>query len=117
MGGGSFACRSALLVHEADERVCPPMKPTAVALAPVLMLGIGLAACSTPESKVRSRLIEVGVSPPMAGCMAERVVDRLSYAQLRRLGELGRIDRKSVVSGKSVSGRVDLGCRRIIKKQ
>src|SRR3546814_8933179 len=91
MGGGSFACRSALLVHEADERVCPPMKPTAVALAPVLMLGIGLAACSTPESKVRSRLIEVGVSPPMAGCMAERVVDRLSYAQLRRLGELGRI--------------------------
>src|SRR3546814_17360552 len=55
------------------------------------MLGIGLAACSTPESKVRSRLIEVGVSPPMAGCMAERVVDRLSYAQLRRLGELGRI--------------------------
>src|SRR3546814_14879549 len=67
------------------------MKPTAVALAPVLMLGIGLAACSTPESKVRSRLIEVGVSPPMAGCMAERVVDRLSYAQLRRLGERGRI--------------------------
>src|SRR3546814_13444823 len=48
-------------------------------------------SCSTPESKVRSRLIEVGVSPPMAGCMAERVVDRLSYAQLRRLGELGRI--------------------------
>src|SRR3546814_8555639 len=55
------------------------------------MLGIGLAACSTPESKVRSRLIEVGVSPPMAGCLAERVVDRLSYAQLRLLGELGRI--------------------------
>src|SRR3546814_13616678 len=71
--------------------MCPPMKPTAVVLAPVLMLGIGLAACSTPESKVRSRLIVVGVSPPMAGCMAERVVDRLSFAQLRRLGELGRI--------------------------
>lgn len=67
------------------------MKRIAVALAPVLMLGIGLSACSTPESKVRTRLIDIGVSPPMAGCMAERVVDRLSYAQLRRLGELGRI--------------------------
>src|SRR3546814_12115865 len=82
-GGRSFACRSALLVHEADERVCPPMKPTAVALAPVLMLGIGLAACSTPESKVRSRLIEVGVSPPMAGCLAERVVDQIGGASGR----------------------------------
>src|SRR3546814_14036621 len=71
--------------------MCPPMKPTAVVLAPVLMLGIGLAACSTPESKVRSRLIEVGVSPPTAGCMAERVVDRPSYEPLRRLGELGLI--------------------------
>src|SRR3546814_12808746 len=28
-----------------------------------------------------------------------------------------RLDRKSVVSGKSVSGRVDLGGRRIIKKK
>src|SRR3546814_12740335 len=86
------------------------MKPTAVALAPVLMLGIGLAACSTPESKVRSRLIEVGVSPPMAGCMAERVVDRLSYAQLRRLGELGRIagdDVRDMRVGELLARRVE----------
>src|SRR3546814_13271242 len=32
-------------------------------------------------------------------------------------GAFGGIDRKSVVSGKSVSGRVDLGGRRIIKTQ
>src|SRR3546814_16635194 len=34
-----------------------------------------------------------------------------------RLGWLERQDRKSVVSGKSVSDRVDLGGRRIIKKK
>src|SRR3546814_14866842 len=33
------------------------------------------------------------------------------------LHRLGRIDRKSVVSGKSVSVRVDLGSRSIIKKK
>src|SRR3546814_15291387 len=33
------------------------------------------------------------------------------------LGEPGAGDRKSVVSGKSVSGRVDLGGRRIINKK
>src|SRR3546814_12466371 len=33
------------------------------------------------------------------------------------LGNIPRIDRKSVVSGKSVSVRVDLGGRRIIKKK
>jgi hypothetical protein len=32
----------------------------------------------------------------MAGCMAERLVDRLSYAQLRRLGELGGFARHDV---------------------
>src|SRR3546814_17586582 len=32
-------------------------------------------------------------------------------------GRLVAVDRKSVVEGKSVSVRVDLGCRRIIKKQ
>src|SRR3546814_16121303 len=35
----------------------------------------------------------------------------------RQVGLLHRQDRKSVVSGKSVSVRVDLGGRRIIKKQ
>src|SRR3546814_19114624 len=34
-----------------------------------------------------------------------------------RESEVGLSDRKSVVSGKSVSVRVDLGCRRIIKKK
>lgn len=65
-------------------------------LLPVMAVGLALAGCTTPESKVRSRLIGLGVSPPIAGCMAERMVDRLSYAQLRRLGELGGISKQDM---------------------
>ena len=49
---------------------------------------LALAACSTPEARVRSGLINAGLSEPMAACMAERMVDRLSLIQLRRLGDL-----------------------------
>src|SRR3546814_19381321 len=38
-------------------------------------------------------------------------------ASTDRVGGVGQRDRKSVVSGKSVSVRVDLGGRRIIKKK
>src|SRR3546814_11392689 len=47
-----------------------------------------------------------------------------AYSQLEAEGVLERqrgkgmaVDRKSVVEGKSVAGRVDLGCRRSIKKK
>src|SRR3546814_4561603 len=72
------------------------MTRTVKCLVPALLLGLALAGCATPESKVRSRLIGLGVSPPMAGCMADRMVDRLSYAQLRRLGELGGLAKHDV---------------------
>ena len=51
---------------------------------------LALAACSTPEARVRSGLINAGLSEPMAACMAERMVDRLSLAQLSRIGDLPR---------------------------
>ena len=55
-----------------------------------------LPSCATvsPESKVRAGLIEAGLSPRMAECMAERMVDRLSLVQLRRLQSLASL-RKS----------------------
>lgn len=51
-----------------------------------------LAGCASvsPEARVRASLIEAGLSPRMAGCMAERMTDRLSIAQLRRLRSLAR---------------------------
>lgn len=51
---------------------------------------LALSACATvsPEARVRSKLIEAGLRPPVAACMAERMVDRLSLVQLKRLQSL-----------------------------
>lgn len=58
--------------------------------APVLLLLLALAGCATPESRVRHGLIEAGLTPDMAQCMAKPMAHRLSSAQLARLGELGQ---------------------------
>ena len=52
-----------------------------------------LSSCATvsPESKLRAGLIDAGISPRMAECMAERMVDRLSLVQLRRLQSLASL--------------------------
>lgn len=57
----------------------------------ILLAGVALAlaACATPEQRVRSGLVEAGLSAPIAACMAERMVDRLNLLQLRRIGRLG----------------------------
>ena len=61
----------------------------ALALPAVLLL----SSCATvsPESKVRAGLIDAGISPRMAACMAERMVDRLSLMQLRRIQSLASL--------------------------
>lgn len=68
--------------------------PRSILALPVLALAL-LAGCATvsPEARVRSKLIEAGLRPPVAGCMAERMVDRLSLAQLKRLQSLGGLAR------------------------
>jgi hypothetical protein len=52
-----------------------------------------LAACATPESATRKGLMSAGIDRRTAACMASRMVDRLSLAQLRRLAALGKADR------------------------
>ena len=47
-----------------------------------------LAGCAVPEARLRAGLVNAGLSEPLAACMAERMVDRLSLTQLRRLGDL-----------------------------
>ena len=55
----------------------------------VVALAFGLAGCAASyESQVRSRLVAAGLPPPVAGCMAGRLVDSLSRDQLRSLGRL-----------------------------
>lgn len=60
------------------------------------MAVITLSACATPETRIRTALIDAGLSKPVAGCMAERMVDRLSLGQLNKLRGLGKLnDRKT----------------------
>lgn len=57
----------------------------------LLLPVLALAACTTPETKVRNSLMKAGLSEHMASCMAGRMVDRLSMSQLRRLSSLSAI--------------------------
>lgn len=68
------------------------MKKLLVSLALVLCL----SACSTPETRLRRGLIDAGLSQRIAACMAERMVDRLSLVQLRRIGSLASLKDKNV---------------------
>lgn len=55
---------------------------------PLLMLG----GCSTPEQMTRAGLVDAGIPKPVSGCMAHRMVERLSLLQLRRLSALGKAE-------------------------
>jgi hypothetical protein len=53
-----------------------------------LLACLALAACAIPEARLRTGLRNAGLSEAMAACMAERMADRLSLIQLRRIGDL-----------------------------
>ena len=58
-------------------------------IKPLLLLApLALTACAIPEARLRTGLQNAGLSRAMAACMAERMVDRLSLIQLRRIGDL-----------------------------
>ena len=53
-----------------------------------------LAACATPETRVRNGLMSIGLSKPVSSCMAGRMVDRLSLGQLEKLNRLGKLRKR-----------------------
>ncbi|RJF93342.1 hypothetical protein [Sphingomonas cavernae] len=63
------------------------MRYSHVCLIPLL----ALSACATPETRLRNGLQDAGLSPAMASCMADRMVNELSIAQLRRIQSLGSL--------------------------
>ncbi len=63
---------------------------------PLLAMSLALAGCATPETRLRTGLNNAGLSKAMSACMAERMVDRLSLLQLRRLSALGSLKDKRV---------------------
>jgi hypothetical protein len=67
-------------------------------LLPAIVAAILLAGCATPETRLRDGLVNAGLSPPLAGCMAHRMAGRLSLGQLMRLRDLPQA-RESVTIG------------------
>ena len=52
---------------------------------------LALSACVTPETRVRTALLDAGLPQPIAACMADRMVDRLSLIQLNKLSSLKKL--------------------------
>jgi hypothetical protein len=65
-----------------------PAKPSLT--IPILAVAALLAGCAVPQARLRAGLVDAGLSPALARCMAERMADRLSLMQLRRIGDLPR---------------------------
>jgi hypothetical protein len=60
----------------------------------IAMIGaasLALSACATPETRVRTALMDAGLSQPISACMADRMVDRLSLIQLNKLNGLKKL--------------------------
>ncbi len=62
----------------------------------VLSLLVMLAACATPADRIAGALSSYGVPDRQARCMGERLQDRLSIAQLKRLNDLAKLNRDRV---------------------
>ena len=60
-------------------------------VALVTFTALALSACTTPETRVRTALMDAGLSQPIAACMADRMVDRLSLVQLNKLSGLKKL--------------------------
>ena len=65
-------------------------------IALVAASALALSACATPETRVRTALMDAGLSKPIASCMADRMVDRLSLIQLNKLSGLKKLRNKDV---------------------
>lgn len=61
-----------------------------IKIAVILAAALTLSGCveTIAEDRVRTALLDAGVPPGDAGCMSERMVDRLSIDQLKRLEAL-----------------------------
>ncbi len=59
-------------------------------LAVALFAALSATACVSKlaEGRVKSALLEAGLSESNAGCMADRMTDKLSIGQLRKLQQL-----------------------------
>ena len=53
-----------------------------------------LSGCATPETRIKNALVDKGLSEPLASCMADRMVDKLSTGQLLKIRKLKKFEKK-----------------------
>ena len=58
---------------------------------PLAALALALTSCASPQARLRTGLVDAGLSPRTAACMADYMADRLSITQLRRLQSLASV--------------------------
>ncbi len=55
------------------------------------IIALSVSACATPEARLRNGLQSAGLSRDTSTCMADRMIDKLSLTQLKRLSDLSKI--------------------------
>lgn len=73
-----------------------PTKGCAMKALPLLLLPLAITACATPESRLRTGLVEAGLSKKQSGCMAGQMADKLSLGQMMKLSSLRKLKEDSV---------------------
>jgi hypothetical protein len=57
----------------------------------ILAAALTLTACATPEDRLRTGLMDAGLSKPVSVCMASKMVRQLSLTELQRLSSLASL--------------------------
>ncbi len=57
---------------------------------------LALSACASPETRLRTGLMNAGLSAGQSACMADRMVDKLSLIQLRRIASLKNFQKQRI---------------------
>ncbi len=64
----------------------------------MFLAAAALSGCATPETRVRTGLMNAGLPAPLAACMADHMVNELSLVQLKRLGDLGALKGRRITA-------------------
>lgn len=68
------------------------MNKSVLLIAPL----IALSACASPETRLRTGLMNAGLGSGQSACMADRMVNKLSLLQLRRIASLGNFQKERI---------------------
>jgi hypothetical protein len=68
------------------------MKRTLTLILPFL----ALSACATPQTRLRTGLMNAGLGAKQSACMADRMVNKLSLIQLRRIASLRNFGKERI---------------------